>query len=111
MEQIVWVPHLPTRWDAATQGLVPSVDLNDAERFGEIRPMSELGIERDEMIDGLVDACKEVGENDYIMCVGDSSICAIAIALVLVERGTCNTLRWDRPTKQYMPSTTTLPTN
>lgn len=101
MNETVWVPHLPTRWDAVTQSQVPSVDLNDATRFGEIRTLSEPGTPRHQILASLPSLIKEVEPGDYVLCVGDVAICATTIALLLIRDIKVTLLRWDRPNKQY----------
>jgi hypothetical protein len=101
MEKFVWVPHLPTRWDAVTQAQVPSIDLNDATRYGEIKTLADANTPRDQIATSLPSLIQDVEKGDFILCVGDVAICATTIAHLLVRDGSVSLLRWDRPNKQY----------
>ena len=102
-EPTVWVPLLPTRWDEATQSRVPSMDLNPASKFGDIRSLVDPNEPRDAVTDELNRQVDMIEFDDYILCVGDAAFVGITIAFALNHHGVAHILRWDRDTKSYKP--------
>lgn len=103
----VFIPQVPSRFDRATQMWVPVVNLQSAERFGQL--VTLLPPEANRMhIAPLVAAMKEklteVSPDDWLLAVGDPSL--IGAACVLFARK-CNyqlrVLRWDKFTSSYFP--------
>jgi hypothetical protein len=101
---MVYVPQVPTRYDAATEKRVPSIDLNPALHFGQLRTLAsgptlydEMQSEIEQVRKGLIDITPE----DYILCTGDPILVAAAIArgCELLER--VSVLRWDKRDKRY----------
>lgn len=96
MKRKVYIPSIPTRWDAATEMRVPSVDLNPAADFGELIAMSNgTGDINDQLIQ-VADAAKKVEAGDLILCVGDVVLTASAMVHVNNKHGSINLLRWDK---------------
>ena len=98
----VWIPSLPTRYDAATHTRVPSLDLNAAARYGAMVNMT-TGDQKpiQESIAEIENASQDVQSDDLILCVGDVVLCAAAISLVNQQNGHVNLLRWDRLRRTY----------
>lgn len=102
----VYIPHLPTRYDRATESRVPSIDINPARQYGEFVRL--LDPEKNVHAGMLADAIEEVGDNmadfneeDAILAVGDVVLIAAAIAKANDIHGSCRVLRWDRTSKSY----------
>lgn len=105
----VFIPSLPTRWDAATHSRVPSLDLNPAAKYGDLENMTDgdhHDIQAD--IDQIRIAADKIGPDDLILCVGDVILCAAAMAYVAADHGTVNILRWDKVKRGYNIEEVTL---
>ena len=103
----VYVVHQPVRKDRDTNLWVPSLDISDASRFGEIvfmlssrrRPLFNdptewLPILRERMMD--------FQPHDYLLMVGDMHLvgCALSLAARRVG-GMVNVLKWDAIKQEY----------
>lgn len=100
----VFIPSLPTRFDAATQSRVPSLDLNPAAQFGELVKMVEGPVDKSNMqaaIDAIGEAAQEIGPDDLVLCVGDFVLAAACIAYANDRNGAVNVLRWDKARRSY----------
>ena len=109
MKREVYIPSLPTRWDAATHSRVPSLDLNPAEKYGDLINMTTESYERtQDGVDAVLEAAENIGEDDLILCVGDVVLCAAAIAQAARQNGKANVLRWDKNRRGYEIETVVL---
>ena len=105
----VWIPSLPTRYDAATHTRVPSLDLNAAARYGAmVNMLEEPAANTQDSINLLNEATEKVQKDDLILCVGDVVLCAAAICMVNEKNGHVNLLRWDRVRRTYEIETVIL---
>lgn len=96
MKSRVFIPSMPTRYDAATRQRVPSVDLNPAATFGDIQILaSKFDIQ------AVQDGLHDMQEEDYILAVGDVILTAVAINEAWRRLGVAKLLRWDRVRKEY----------
>lgn len=105
----VFIPSLPTRWDAATHSRVPSLDLNPAAKYGDLENMTDgdhHDIQAD--IERIRIATAEVRHDDLLLCVGDVILCAAAIAFISDQNGEVNVLRWDKVKRGYNIEEVTL---
>lgn len=93
----VFIPTLPTRYDAATRARVPALDINPALRYGELVTMIDEGEELDELV-GLSYA---IAPGDYILAIGDIAALIIVTANVCHRLGSAQLLRWDRKKQDY----------
>ena len=86
----VFVASLPTRYDAATQADVPSLDLNPATDHGELTIVTR-GPQRtgDELDNALMDVYSMLRDNynygrgDCILMVGDPILNGVAMSAAL----------------------------
>ncbi len=103
MKRKVYIPSIPTRWDEATQGRVPSVDLNPAGEFGDLIAMSNGTGTLDDQIEQVKEKAQEIELTDLILCVGDVVLTAVAIAATSMNytSGTVTILRWDKKRHCY----------
>ena len=98
----VFIPSLPTRFDAATNSRVPSLDLNPAAQYGKLVNMTEAETtDTQERIDQIRIAADQIEVTDLILCVGDVVLCAAAIAYATADHGTVSVLRWDKQRHTY----------
>lgn len=101
----VFVPNLPTRFDAATEKHVPSVDINSASQFGQITTVTKGHIsvgDHEAALNQLKEAADEFVEGvDLVLSVGDVVYTA-ALLLYLHSRGKrINMLRYTRRERRY----------
>lgn len=101
MSRKVFIPSIPNRWDAATEQRVPSVDLNPAGAYGDLIAMSNGTGDLDSQITDVKRKTSEVTVDDFILCVGDVVLTAIAIAKTCERNGTARLLRWDKQRHCY----------
>lgn len=97
----VFIPDIPTRYDKATDSRIPSIDLNPASQFGELVPMSSSGNPNEVQMEEVRETASRVGPEDYVLCVGDIVLTALAIASVCAVNGSVRLLRWDRESRSY----------
>lgn len=97
----VFIPQLPTRFDKATGQRVPSIDVNPASRYGELKSLFGLAVPRDEALAGIRTSIRQIGPDDYILAVGDIVLLAMTVAYALISNGRATLLRWDNDLKSY----------
>lgn len=102
----VHVPVIPTRYDRATDTRVPSIDLNTAERYGELFPMTPHDtVVTPENVQSLIECVKdrvaEFDPEDYLLLCGDALLMSAALTYAVDQHGTIKVLRWDRRRKAY----------
>jgi len=99
----VYIPAVPTRYDAVTKTRIPSLDLNQAEHFGQLVNLIQEpeGMSLEEKLDYLDDACEQITEDDYILAVGDLVLLAATMLFVHDRLGKVKLLRWDRKKQEY----------
>lgn len=104
----VYLPSLPTRWDAATGKQVPSLDLNPAADFGTLQIITSgpqaTGDEMDEALANVISAAEDYDYDagDSVLMVGDSIINAAFISAAMGEDcSPVRCLRWDRKNRTY----------
>lgn len=98
----VYIPSLPTRYDAATGQRVPSLDLNPAAAYGDLVNMVDGPVED---IPAAISIIKEkvprIMDFDYVLAVGDVILTTALIAYVCAQNGSAHVLRWDRKRHEY----------
>lgn len=104
MARTVLVPNLPTRWDAALKGRVPSIDLNGAAHHGELKcatqgPVDAAGIEA--FLDAIHAAVDELEADDCILMTGDPVCQAAALSYACDRFKVFTVLRWDKQRRTY----------
>lgn len=102
----VYAPQLPSRYDAATKLWIPTVNVESANQFGEVKVMLPPNANRLH-IAPLVAALKEqmqgFGADDYVVAIGDPSLIAAASCIAVKKTaGWLRMLKWDRQTSQYI---------
>jgi hypothetical protein len=104
MKRKVYIPNLPTRYDAATERRVPTLDLNPAAQYGDLEILSEGPIHKDSIQDTIeligIELCK-MDPQDLILCVGDFVLAAASIAYACDRNGAVNVLRWNKNKRAY----------
>jgi hypothetical protein len=81
-------------------------DMSDAKQYGKLQAV--FGNPRKPYdTANMVSKARKVLENwnsgDYLLMIGDPTLCAVSMALVAEQNDVVNILSWDRNTFQYMP--------
>ena len=112
----VFVPSLPTRYDAATGEQVPTLDLRAALEFGELVVITKgpmrLGNQLNNamgLVDDTIDTQDESTRYDYkrgdcILMIGDCVLNAVAVTAGINAGGgfhPVTVLRWNRKDQSY----------
>ena len=102
-EPTVFIPNIPTRYDAISGEHVTALDLNPAARYGRLVPMVKGPVRN--MTEAIAEVRASVAEalpGDYLLVVGDVLLMVVAMVGV-AERcgGHVRTLRWDRERRAY----------
>jgi len=100
MQPRVFVPHMPTRLDAATGTHVPVVNVNQASRFGKLFTLSQ-GAQWPQNAQALKEAMRTFRPDDYILCIGDVAALSIAICYASKQVPVVSLLKWDRQEHKY----------
>lgn len=95
----VWIPSLPHRYDAATQQMVPSHDVNAAAEYGKLAVIVDGPIDTHNIKSALaVVRSAPIDQDDFIMAIGD--VVLIAAAIAAAPSG-IRVLRWDKRARTY----------
>ncbi len=104
----VFVTQVPSRVDASTRALVPSVNIAPATEFGEVvvmfpprAPFFQTAELMRQIENALHDYDAEKG--DCIVLLGDTILMAAAAAYLGRHKGKFKILRWDRNLGRYTP--------
>lgn len=106
MKNHVFVPHLPTRHDPVTKSFIPTINLQPATKIGSLFICNDRP--NDAQREGFEAACcniekdlENITRQDFVMMVGDASLCAFAVHIALKKTGQANMLRWNRDSREY----------
>lgn len=102
----VYVPQVPSRFDASTRLWCPSVNLQPAEKFGEVvvmLPPNANRLHTAPLTQALKEAMKDMTSDDYVVAVGDPSLIAAAAVISWRKTGKLRILKWDRMSATYLP--------
>ena len=101
----VFIPQVPSRFDAKARRWLPSVNLQPAERFGTLVVMFEPGgfdVALAPCVSAMREQMRDFGESDLIVAVGDPSLTAAAFAIAARKTGgKIRLLKWDRHISDY----------
>lgn len=82
-----------------------SKDLSDAKKYGKLRAVFS-NPRKPYDTHSLVSKARKVLENwkagDYLLMIGDPTLCAVCMTLICDEVDNLNVLSWDRNTFQYI---------
>jgi len=100
----VYVPQEPSRYDAAFNARVPTVDLRPATLFGDVTvmlPSNVTGMLMAPIVTALKEKLAAFSDQDFLVAIGDPSIIAAASGIVLKKNGRMKMLKWDKRIKAY----------
>ena len=102
----VFIPQQPARCDRATELWMPTVDVNPAMKFGNLKIMFDMHTSRvplDKLRVPLMRMLDEFQRDDYLVAIGDPSIIAMCAAYIgLKNNGYLRLLTWDRFEHSYI---------
>lgn len=102
----VYVPQVPSKYDAATKLWVPTINLDPAKMFGELAVMLPPNANRlhiNPLVGALREQMKDYSSDDHIVAVGDPSLIAAAACIAVRKTGgLLKILKWDRQTSNYI---------
>ena len=81
-------------------------DMTKAETYGTMKEVfSSLGkvYNPDVLISHARHVLDNAQEGDYLLMVGDPTLCAICMSVMLERLNSVTVLRWDRDNLQYVP--------
>ena len=82
-----------------------SKDFSDAERYGTLRAVFGRPRKPYDTTSLLARARRVLNDwkpGDYLLMIGDPTLCAVCMSIVTEEHDSLNVLSWDRETFQYM---------
>lgn len=103
----VFIPQVPSRYDSSINRWVPTVNLEPAKAYGELKVLlpPEAGrMNLQELRALLARGLETMTIEDWILTTGDPTI--MGITMVIAARrlnGLLRILRWDRQLKTYEP--------
>ncbi len=103
----VFIVNLPTKYDRATDTIVPAVDINAATDFGELVVVNHGRVIDDDGLEEAQNNWRKVRDDyrdeDYILTIGDVALLITATSDVMRRFGRVNLLRWNRELQSYRP--------
>jgi hypothetical protein len=103
----VFIPQLPSRYDAASRLWIPTVNIHPAEKFGELITMLPPGAGRTHvapLVTAMREQMRDYCDADFIVAVGDPSLIAAAACIAAKKTsGILRILKWDRIAADYIP--------
>lgn len=110
----VFIPQVPSRYDAGAGQRVPSVNLRPAAEFGELVPMlPSIGMEAmlspQPVTNKMKAALSDFTDQDFLLCLGDPTAIGIAFALAArANNGKVRVLKWLKQERRYIVQEVTL---
>lgn len=83
-----------------------SKDLSDAKRYGQLRAVfgrPRKPYDTATMVSKARRVLAEWEPGDYLLMVGDPTLCSVCMAVASEQEDVINVLSWDRETFQYIP--------
>jgi hypothetical protein len=102
----VYAPQQPSRMDAGTRLWIPTVNLDDARRWGEVvvmLPPDANRLHTAPLVAAMKDRMADFDDGDHLIAVGDPSLIAAAACIAVRKTGgTLRMLKWDRQSSNYI---------
>ena len=101
----VYVVQEPLRIDRETGRAVLRFPLDDARRYGELRPVlgwsDVLDLTTEQLIDKMILRMDGYDKDDFLLVCGNPTMIGIAIHIAIEAAETVNVLEWDKVGKRY----------
>ena len=103
----VFVTQSPLRRDPKTGDLRQVHDVSPAAEYGSIEvlvPGGPVVLSTEHLVKALREKLRDYCDADYLLCLGDPAVIAVASAIACkVNGGRVRLLIWDRHTTKYIP--------
>lgn len=102
---VVYIPQLPARFDPSTDLWIPTINVDPAKSWGDLRIMFPQSVSRvgtAPLIEAMREIMKDVGPQDCVCAVGDPALIAAASCFMSKRTGLLRLLRWDRFARDYI---------
>ena len=102
----VFAPQQPSRFDVSTRLWIPTMNMQPAEKFGELvvlLPPNANRLHTVPLLAALKSGMEEFTKDDWLVAVGDPSLIAAAACIACRKTGgLLRLLKWDRMTSDYI---------
>lgn len=102
----VFIPHVPHRMSPVHRTYVPSLDISQLTRFGELREcvsqrVRSRDIDYEAALKELQVTMADYHDDDYVACAGDPVLIGMVYAIAC-RKGPVNILRYDKQASKYI---------
>jgi len=108
----VFAPQQPSRFDVSTRLWVPTMNMQPAEKFGELvvlLPPNANRLHTVPLLEALKSGMASFTKDDWLVAVGDPSLIAAAACIATRKTGgLLRLLKWDRMTSDYLAAEMTI---
>ncbi len=100
----VLIPHVHTKYDPISKQRVATIDLTEAQEYGELEVVTSGDVD---IVDAIETLYRRIAEGefeptDYILAIGDPLLIAAALSYAAEKLGgSVAVLRWRRSAKHY----------
>jgi len=108
----VYAPQQPSRFDTSTRLWIPTMNMQPAEKFGDLvvlLPPNANRLNTVPLLEALKLGMIDFGKDDWLVAVGDPSLIAAAACIATRKTGgLLRLLKWDRLTSDYLATEMTI---
>jgi len=108
----VFAPQQPSRFDTATRLWIPTMNMQAAEKYGQLvvlLPPDANRLHIVPLLEALKSGMVTFGADDWLVAVGDPSLIAAAACIAVRKTGgLLRLLKWDRLTSDYIAAEMTI---
>lgn len=108
----VFAPQQPSRFDTATRLWIPTMNMQPAEKYGQLvvlLPPNANRLHTVPLLEALKTGMFDYGKDDWLVAVGDPSLIAAAACIATRKTGgLLRLLKWDRLTSDYIAAEMTI---
>lgn len=100
----VLIPHVHTKYDPISKQRVATIDLTEAQEYGELEVVTSGDVNVPDGVNQLYDRIMdgEFTASDYILAIGDPLLIGAALSYAAEKiGGPVTVLRWNRFGKHY----------
>ena len=102
----VYAPQIPSRFDHTLRTWVPIVNMQPAEKFGELVTLlspDAYRVAAAPMVAAMKERMRDFGPDDYLVAVGNPTLIAAAACIAAKKNnGVLKLLTWDRMAGDYL---------
>lgn len=101
----VFAPMQPAKHDALTGLWIPTINLEQSRKFGELVVLLPPGANRlhtGPLVAALIEGMKDFSKDDFLIAVGDPTLIAACACIAHQKCGMLRILKWDRMSSDYI---------